>query len=152
MRRVSYPSFFTLVASSCPLAQFFLSPGKKLTQLLKVPQKSRKSAFIQLYIAFFLSGTLHSFGDYMVGREHLGRSLPFFIAQAVAITLEEPIIARSNVLPAPAARTLGYLWVMVWLLVSAPLVIDPARKFGFLDEEMIPDSPIRSAIAFFHHP
>lgn len=106
-------------------------------------------------MAFFLSGMLHSVGDYMVGREHFGRSLPFFVAQAVAITLEEPMFnflaGRSTVLPASAARTLGYLWVMIWLLVSAPLLIDPARKFGFLNEEMVPDSPIRSVIAFFHH-
>ncbi|EED84041.1 predicted protein [Postia placenta Mad-698-R] len=62
----------------------------------------------------------------MVSPKLFGVSFPFFIAQAVAISLEDAVIGvakRTGMqaqCPDSLAHALEYVWVFVWLSVSTP--------------------------------
>ena len=68
----------------------------------------------------------HVPGDAAVGRKYLGCSLPFFLIQALAIMVEDEMIAfAKRVLPgiekARWVRYAGYAWTFVWISISWPL-------------------------------
>jgi hypothetical protein len=106
---------------------------------------------VQLYVAFIASGFMHSAGgDAMVGIQHIWASFPFFLSQAVAITLETAVIGiarqagytRSNIW----MRLVGYAWVFWWFSISMPWLVNWAVSAGLGKSEVLPISPIRSAI------
>jgi hypothetical protein len=105
---------------------------------------------VQLFIGFMASGLMHSGGDAMVGMQHLWASLPFFLAQPVAITLETAVIGiarqagytRSNIW----IRLVGYAWVFLWFSISVPWLINWAVSAGLGHCELLPVSPIRITI------
>lgn len=79
------------------------------------------SSYTQLYTAFFISGIVHVGGDAALNFSHLGLSWPFFICQALAITLEDMTIAaarRAGVIETKWTRKMGYVWVTCWLVVT----------------------------------
>ena len=56
------------------------------------PRGTNLSSYTQVYVAFFLSGLLHSSGDFMIEKRMVSRSFKFFLLQAVIITLEDFVI------------------------------------------------------------
>ena len=91
------------------------------------------SARIQLFVGFSISGLAHVFGDTMVGRRFAGYSLPFFLLQACAITLEDFVIAcgktvgiRLNL----GLKAVGFVWTMAWFYWSAPHFADLGLRAG----------------------
>lgn len=89
-------------------------------------------------------------GDAMVGFQYLGASLPFFLVQPVAITVEDAVIgiARRRGMgkdgwSSMAARWIGYVWVFGWFSVSTCWYIDWAVFAGLGHEELLPASPVR---------
>ncbi|KAF9067473.1 membrane bound O-acyl transferase family-domain-containing protein [Rhodocollybia butyracea] len=140
-----------------------VSPGHKLTQILRIPSKTLPAAYIQLYATFIISATVHSLGDYMVGRQYLGASIPFFLVQPIGITIEEVFkylvrrytrsgahSATSKSEPSSTARVLGYIWVLWWFTVTGPLLLDPGVHAGFSQERMFPFSPVSYVLAFLY--
>ena len=108
------------------------------TKLLKFPRGTKRCAYIQLYVAFSLSATIHSIGDSMVERRMVFRSFRFFLLQAVAITFEDFIVQITKHLllkrgielnlgraekswVGTAVRVIGYCWVILWLCFTVPL-------------------------------
>ncbi|KAG6908488.1 hypothetical protein DXG01_004422 [Tephrocybe rancida] len=68
----------------------YLTPfGKSTSKILGLKPGSRLSSLTQLLVAFLISGAMHAFGDAMVGWDHLGSSVPFFLLQVLAIVAEE---------------------------------------------------------------
>ncbi|KIK56852.1 hypothetical protein GYMLUDRAFT_1012246 [Collybiopsis luxurians FD-317 M1] len=141
--------------------RFALAPGKKLVQILRVPPKSPTAAFLKLYTAFLVSGTVHFLGDLMVRKpEYYGVSILFFTLQAVGITTEELFkffVRRyghgwDRTLPDWAGRGVGYVWVLYWLTLTMPVLIDPATKVGFDRESLIPVSPVRVLFSLYSPP
>ena len=105
-----------------------------------------QSRYTQLYVGFAVSGLLHCGGDLMVdpSLKLFGASFPFFFSQAVAITLEDVVIAlaqRSGIkVPQVLARALGYAWAVAWLCISAPWLINWMLRAGISDTHRIPVS------------
>ncbi|KIK56854.1 hypothetical protein GYMLUDRAFT_775031 [Collybiopsis luxurians FD-317 M1] len=137
--------------------------GKFVAGLLGAPRRTILSVFIQLHVAFLVSGLSHSFGDYTVGFHKFGHmTLPFFALQPFAIMFEElflftikslsnsnryPFI-RSTIksIPSPMRRCLGYTWTLAWFTYSASWYIDPAAQAGFGRSDIIPWSIIRFVV------
>jgi hypothetical protein len=94
---------------------------------LKFSPGSKASSYTQLYTAFFLSGLIHILSFDV-------RPLCFYLAQAVAITLEDTVIAISRKhgwKDSLATRVLGYLWVYCTLVLTLGLWFDPMNIAGF---------------------
>ncbi|KAI1792381.1 membrane bound O-acyl transferase family-domain-containing protein [Ganoderma leucocontextum] len=118
------------------LRGYFSACGKAVSSALRFKKGSNASSYSQLYTAFFLSGLLHSFGDLALG-EPFSKSMPFFLANAVAITLEDGAISMARRLGVGSAtktkgkegppprwvRVLGYTWVFGWFSYSLRLLI-----------------------------
>jgi len=93
----------------------FVAPiGKAIARGLGFEPGSTLSSFTQLYAAFIVSGLIHTLGDAMVGVQYFGSSMPFFVAQAVAITVEDAIIRlarRAGIVKSTSlTRTFGYIY------------------------------------------
>ncbi|KIK56851.1 hypothetical protein GYMLUDRAFT_247399 [Collybiopsis luxurians FD-317 M1] len=141
--------------------RFALAPGKKLVQTLRIPPKSPTAAFLKLYTAFLVSGTVHFIGDLMVRKpEYYGVSILFFTLQAVGITIEELLkffVRRyghgwDRTLPDWVGKGVGYVWVLYWLTLTMPVLIDPATEVGFDKESLIPVSPVKILFSLYSPP
>ncbi|KAI1792380.1 membrane bound O-acyl transferase family-domain-containing protein [Ganoderma leucocontextum] len=113
------------------IRRHFSACGKAVSSTLGFKKGSNASSYSKLYTAFFLSGLLHSFGDLALG-EPFGKSMPFFLTNAVAITFEDAAISVARRLGVGSAtktkgkegppprwvRVLGYTWVFVWFSYS----------------------------------
>jgi hypothetical protein len=117
-------------------------------KLLKIPRGSSLSSFVQLQVAFLLSGIFHFAGDFMFEKRIVYRSFGFFLLQPVAIVFEDLVIGiakqlllRMGVKLEPgkdkrswaeaAVRVIGYIWVAVWFCWTFPAWQDQASAIGF---------------------
>ncbi|EMD33236.1 hypothetical protein CERSUDRAFT_87546 [Gelatoporia subvermispora B] len=130
------------------IRRFVSAYGKLACHSLGFEQGTTASSYTQLYVAFLVSGIMHSGGDLMLGPAYLGASLPFFMLQSVAISIEDGVFALANRWRAESAlrevgRVVGYVWVLVWFSVSMPCYVDWAVRAGLGRSEVLPVSPIR---------
>ncbi|KAH9848682.1 membrane bound O-acyl transferase family-domain-containing protein [Lenzites betulinus] len=92
--------------------------GNFIVDILHIPRGSFLSAQVQVHIAFNLSGLMHCIGDLALGTEHFGKSWTFFALNALAITLEDLVIAlarRAGIRKTTGlTRAVGYVWVCLW--------------------------------------
>ena len=89
---------------------------------------------MRIFLTFYLSGVLHALAEYAGGR-HLQDSgtLRFFSTQVVGIIIEDGVEAvyryargcSMDVSVPLWARSIGYLWVMAFLVWSTPAWIYP---------------------------
>jgi len=117
-------------------------------KFLKFPHGTNKSSYAQLYFAFFLSGLIHSAGDFMVEKRIVYRSFKFFLLQAVGITFEDLVIRiaksllrRGGIEIKPGegggswagvvVRVIGYCWVALWFCSTMPVWLDELNAIGF---------------------
>ena len=117
-------------------------------KFLKFPRGSNRSAYTQLYVAFFLSGLLHFAGDFMIEKRMVYYSFKFFLLQAVVITFEDLIIyiakrtlhlkgteLKQGKADEPGVemvvRVIGYCWVALWFCLTLPIWIDEPNAIGF---------------------
>ena len=117
-------------------------------KLLKFPRGTKRSAYTQLYVAFFLSALVHLAADFMLDKRMAYRSFKFLLYQAVAITIEDFVIAiakrsllqkgtefnpeRANGSWGEAAvRVVGYCWVTLWFCLTFPGWQDELNVLGF---------------------
>jgi len=86
----------------------------------------------------------------MVGKKYAGLSFPFFFSQAVAITLEDAILALAKKSAIPVSDTLaqlvGYSWVIFWFNLSLPWYLRWPVNAGIIQPAILPFSPIRAVI------
>ncbi|KAJ7060226.1 membrane bound O-acyl transferase family-domain-containing protein [Mycena amicta] len=118
--------------------RFLSSHGKFLAhRVLRFQRGSVASAYTQLFVAFFVSGVMHYFPEYMALRHWGGGGLRFFVLQAVGISVEESIVALGRRLglerwPIPW-KLLGYFWVWTWFAFTAPRWLDPLLHVGVFE-------------------
>ncbi|KAI0718586.1 membrane bound O-acyl transferase family-domain-containing protein [Cerioporus squamosus] len=134
------------------LRRHFSYWGKLTVRALHIPRGTWLSSQVQVYTAFILSAFIHSTGDLMLGTQHFGRSFPFFLANAVAITFEDAIITLGKSLgigtkgPTRVMRLVGYAWVVLWVRFSAPMYVDWMFESGVVENPVLPFSPTRSLV------
>jgi len=132
------------------LRRFTTSIGQFCARSLGCSPKSSAAMLVQLYVGFIVSGTMHSGGDAMVGKQYLWASMPFFLAQPVAITFETAIIAIVRQAGYTRCtgwiRMVGYIWVFLWFSVSTPWFINWAVYAGLGHSEIFPISPTRTMV------
>ena len=109
--------------------------GKSVTRLLGCAKGSATSSRVQLLVAFSISGLMHVAGDMAVGYEYIGCSLPFFVAQAIGIMVEDELVAvAKRVFPqlvdSRFARVVGYAWTLAWFAWTWPLLVDWHLRAG----------------------
>ncbi|KAA1468428.1 hypothetical protein DENSPDRAFT_927349 [Dentipellis sp. KUC8613] len=134
------------------------SPGRLLAKTLGFQRGTSGSSYTQLYTAFLLSGLLHTGGDYMASGSAsrflqsfattplLAHSLTFFLAQALAITLEDGVIAlgrRVGFKESRRTRALGYAWTFAWFAWSTAFWADLYLNAGTGRAEVLPFSMSR---------
>ena len=105
---------------AAPLASF-------TARCLGFPRGSWLSSRTQLLVGFSATGMIHVFGDWAMG--HSGGSFPFFILQALAIAVEDAVIAIAKTLhpklgDARWTRVVGYMWTIAWFSWSTVLYAD----------------------------
>ncbi|KAK0219376.1 membrane bound O-acyl transferase family-domain-containing protein [Armillaria nabsnona] len=116
----------------------FTSPGRYLSrEVLKLPRGSYASSLIQLYMAFFLSASLHLVMIYGGVKTWELDVFVVFFAQAGIVTLETVIISLGQRLGVPehqAWRYVGYIWVAgCGMVLTQPLV-----RFAFREGLILP--------------
>ncbi|KIJ61449.1 hypothetical protein HYDPIDRAFT_96601 [Hydnomerulius pinastri MD-312] len=109
------------------LRRFLGAFGKSASRSVGLSPRSNGSAFLQLFLAFLISGLVHVGGDAMLDFSRIGFSLQFFLLQPVAIIAEEIVIstARSaGIGRGLCTRFAGYAWVFLWLSICLPPWLD----------------------------
>jgi len=82
------------------------------------------SSSTQLFVAFMVSGLIHTGGDYLVFQQFRPHILLFFLLHAVAISFENFMIWLTKPLTARCdrrvSRIVGYIWVCGWFCFTCP--------------------------------
>ena len=83
----------------------------------------------------------------MVGRQYIGNSMWFFLANAMAITFEDAVLGFARRLgfngPTKWTRRLGYIWDILWFNLLAPYLIDP-EMFSLRSGQLVKNQKILS--------
>ncbi|OAX33251.1 hypothetical protein K503DRAFT_775812 [Rhizopogon vinicolor AM-OR11-026] len=145
-----WPDMFGALADAYTIRRFwgrtwhqmlrrFLAPlGEATSSALGFKHGTLGSSCAQLYIAFFLSGLMHTGGDIVLSSHTPTASrsffsMPFFLLQAFAITFEDMFIriaGRLNVGGNLWTRVLGYVWVAAWFGWCAPELVKNMVRAG----------------------
>lgn len=83
----------------------------------------------------------------MVDPKWTGHSFWFFPAQAIAITVEDFVIAlgkRVSIQEALWTRVLGYVWTIAWFTYSTPIFLDWAVRAGLGRDKLTEWSALRA--------
>ena len=108
-----------------------------LANVLHLP-KGTFTTYFKLFTSFLISGLIHATGDYILLQNFSeGRSIQFFLLQAVGITFEDGVIALAQRLgykESNAFKLFGFAWVFAWFAFSMPMWLDPEMHAGAIDE------------------
>jgi len=132
--------------------RIFMSIAGSITHLFGFKRGTNASSYTQLYTAFFLSSIIHGTGDITVGWRYGGKSMPFFLIQAVIITAEDAVIAlfcKMGIRQSRWTRLLGYIWVIAWGIYTSSMYMNVALEAGWALSEW-PFSPARIVQRAFH--
>ncbi|KAF9455653.1 membrane bound O-acyl transferase family-domain-containing protein [Collybia nuda] len=117
------------------------SHGKYMAQtILHIPSGTFLSSYIQLYTGFLLSGIFHANGEWMMSHnpQRFVSVMYFFVAQVLAISAEDLVIAIAKYLGLQQVSILSYvvgmLWVLGWTVWSGPLWMDPMVRGGIMED------------------
>jgi hypothetical protein len=131
---VAYDDFLASPPNADLKAQPLQEHGKFVAErILNLPITSRASSYVQLYVAFFLSGSCHLVADWAITRSQVTRNstLVFFLLQAIIITLEDAVIFIGQTLGVPQPPPfLCYLWVIIWMTWSSPIWMEDMLRAG----------------------
>ncbi|KAG1815115.1 membrane bound O-acyl transferase family-domain-containing protein [Suillus subaureus] len=120
--------------------KWFLAPlGKATSSVLGFKRGTSRSLYAQVYVAFLLSGLVHTGGDIVLSGSTTTAasrplfSMPFFFSQAVVITFEDGLIRiarRLGVKDSAWTRALGFVWVAVWFGWCVPGFVENMIRAG----------------------
>jgi len=149
MRRVKSSNVLLETTLTFIVHQFVSSIGKSIARGMGFQPGTNMSSYTQLYVGFIVSGLLHVIGDVTVSMKYFGLSFPFFLVQAIAITMEDAVIAlagRAGIDKTTyLTRTIGYAWVILWFSVSLAWYLDWQIAAGIQLADALPISPITFA-------
>lgn len=122
------------------------------THLPTCLQKPFVKAILRAFIAFTISGLLHSCGSYtqLADTEPLSGTFLFFFLQALGMTLQNlvakylfPKLYPCQRLPQWLRRAANLVFVIVWCFTVGHLLADDFARGGLWLYEPIPFSPLR---------
>ncbi|PCH37570.1 hypothetical protein WOLCODRAFT_146721 [Wolfiporia cocos MD-104 SS10] len=137
------------------IRRFTTSFGKRACRLFGLRPGTWASSYTQLYIGFAASGLMHCGGDLALRSSLFGTSFTFYIAQAVAISLEDAATAISCKIIGSGkvnrhrqylARLVGYVWVVAWLTLSSPWLCRWVGASGGTEPQYVPFSLIEKLV------
>lgn len=129
----------------------FEAPTNSLLRRLGIDKRSPQGRIIGLVIAFTLSGCLHACGSHT----QLGDTKPltgpmlFFLLQAAGIVGQKLLVEALKLVstvqrsPKAARQAANFVFVHVWLYLTAPLLVDDFTRGGIWLFEPIAFSPLR---------
>ncbi|PYH42027.1 wax synthase family protein [Aspergillus saccharolyticus JOP 1030-1] len=133
----------------------FTSTGRWLVSFLPADLASRPAVrqLVYTFVAFGLSGLVHSSGSYVqiaVTRPAAG-PFRFFILQAVGFVLQGVgthvlvpcLMGAKRDLPQWLRRTANLVFAIGWLYLTAPVIADDFARGGLWLTEPLPVSPLR---------
>lgn len=144
-----YTHLRTTVNTLATYLQLFRATGQTLVSTFGFKKGGWASSQTQLYAAFFASGLIHTACDAMVGKEYIGIRMKFFMANALAITLEDAVICTVRRLgirregPARWMKCIGYMWVVAWFYHACQPEMHYILPLGAAKEEVLPFSLVR---------
>ncbi|TFK22212.1 hypothetical protein FA15DRAFT_45388 [Coprinopsis marcescibilis] len=111
--------------------------------LLRLDRSTQTVQYLEILIAFLLSGFLHAVGESMAQQHISLGALTFFALQPLALVTESAVLAITSKLtrhrglstpsqPNMALKTLGYLWVLFWMSSTLPFWLEPLMQAGFM--------------------
>lgn len=116
-------------------------------KILRLPKGGLMTRYLHLSLVFLISGLIHLWID-------IGRGFPirptgpmhFFGTQIVGIVLEDVVQAvyravcsiQRGAPPTPMARTVGYVWLIVFLWWSTPAWFYPQQRLSRGDQREVP--------------
>lgn len=114
------------------LRRLLTAHGKYIAHnILRLTPSSKSSVYVQVIVAFFLSGLIHT-----RSRSESG-GLQFFLLQSVAIISEDVVFSMAKSMKIDghlrSVWWLGYLWVWFWFLYSFPYLWDSMLHTGMLE-------------------
>lgn len=127
------------------------SIGKAAARYIGAVPGTWLSSRIQLFVGFSISGLGHVPGDTMVDPQWTGSSYWFFLHQAIAITLEDAVLAlgkRAGIRDGWWVRMVGYAWTFAWFTYSTPFFIDWSIKAGLGSHRVFPVSMVKAALRY----
>ncbi|KAI9785891.1 MAG: hypothetical protein M1839_008157 [Geoglossum umbratile] len=123
--------------------------GRSAVRLLGFRKGTNASSYTQLYAGFVVSALIHTAATFFIARRDTG-DMRFFISQAVAITLEDVVIATAVRLGLQSAgwlgKIIGYLWVIAWLSYSLRGWVGGGIAVGLWVPQALPYSPVSRAM------
>ena len=122
--------------------------------IVKLPKGGLSTRYAKIFLAFLISGLLHTAADVAGGMPLVDSgTIRFFCTQALGIAVEDGVVAtyqafwvyftgkRTNVCPL-WAQTIGYCWVVMYLFWSTPAWVYPlvVRSQASSEERLLPFS------------
>ena len=112
--------------------------------IIKIPRATILSRYTRLFLAFLISGLIHHSSDLAMGipRVEAG-SLVLFLLQPLGIMLEDAIQTLTRHVSTSGSlgrvrRTVGYVWVVVFLAWSTPKWFYPQQRLGIDPANLLP--------------
>jgi len=117
------------------------SNTNSLTKALHLPRGTFTTRF-KLFTNFFISGLIHATGEYILFQNFSeGKSIQFFLLQAVGITFEDALVAIASHLgyrkPSVFSKLIGFVWVFAWFTFCLPMWLDPQLHAGMMDNDSV---------------
>ena len=96
-----------------------------------------------------ISSCIHCWGDLALTGSfaYVGKSVPFYILNAVALAFEDVVIKLARMLGIPGgawAKALGFVWVTTWMAWSGSFMLDWMLPFGVGRSFVLPFSIVRA--------
>ncbi|KAK7543886.1 membrane bound O-acyl transferase family-domain-containing protein [Phyllosticta citricarpa] len=101
--------------------------------LLRLRKGTFASKYTQLFVGFYASALIH-YGGAIFTCGHDTGDLKYFMAQPVAILVEDHVIAlgrRLGIKESPVWKRVGYVWTAAWFLFSVRWNIGPQLEEGY---------------------
>ncbi|KAI9677419.1 MAG: hypothetical protein M1817_006373 [Caeruleum heppii] len=128
----------------------FSAPSAVALERLQLNVKSPQAKFLQLFIAFTMSGLLHFCGSYtLLPATKPLNSFFFFFVQTFGITAQTfftALLQRYGVIdriPKTVRQLSNFVFVHVWFYYTGPLLTDDFARGSVWLFEPIPISPLR---------
>lgn len=128
----------------------FDAPGRRLVGLLGWDRRGPHARFVQLCVAFLLSGFIHSCASAaQLGPSDPARPILFFLLQTCGVAGQLVVVAVARrvgiaqATPRWITRALNFGLVHVWLYFTAPILVQDIGAGGLWLYEPLPLSPMR---------